>query len=48
MKIWCNCFTSVLTSFLGMLSLSNSIIGCSWIAPLMPVVIVMREAPKVL
>ena len=31
-----------LTSYLGILSRSNSLIGCSWMAPLMPTVIGMR------
>lgn len=48
MTIWYNCFMSVLTLFLDILSLFNSLIGCSWIAPLTPVVVVMRGAPKVL
>ena len=42
MAIWCNCFISVLISVLGILSFSSSLIGCSWIAPLTLVVIVMR------
>ena len=42
MAIWCNCFMSGLTSFLDSLSHSNSLINCSWMAPLTSVVIVMR------
>jgi hypothetical protein len=42
MPIRCNCFMIDLTSFLGILSCSNSLIGCSWMAPLMAIVIVMR------
>ena len=42
MAIWCKRFISVLISLLGILSFSSSLIGCSWIAPLTMVVIVMR------
>ena len=44
MAIWCKCFISLLISFLGILIFfsSNSLIGCSWITPLTPVVMVMR------
>jgi hypothetical protein len=31
-----------MTSFMDILSCFNSLFGCSWMAPLMPVVIVMR------
>ena len=42
MAVWCRCFISVLISLSGIWSFSRSLIGCSWIAPLTPVVIVMR------
>ena len=42
MAIWCRCFINVLISLLGILSFSRSLIGCSWKAPLMSTVIVMR------
>ena len=45
MAISCSCFMSILISlwvFLGILRFSSSLIGCSWIAPLTPDVIVMR------
>ena len=42
MTIWCHCFISVLISLLGILRFSSSLNGCSWIAPLTPVAIVMR------
>ena len=42
MAIWCIYFMSVPTSILGILSRSNSSIDSSWMAPLMPYVIMMR------
>jgi hypothetical protein len=42
MAIRRNYFMSDLTSFLGILSLSNSLIDCSWISPPTTAVIVMR------
>jgi hypothetical protein len=42
MAFWCRCLISVLISLLGNLSFSKSLIKCLWIAPLTPVVIVMR------
>ena len=42
MAIWCIYFMSVPTSILGILSRSNSSIDSSWMAPLMPSVIMMR------
>ena len=42
MAIWCICFISVLISLLGILRVSSSLIGCSWLAPLTPAVNVMR------
>ena len=39
MAIWCICFISVLIYLLGILRFSSSLIGCSWIAPLTPAVI---------
>ena len=43
MAIWCNCFISFLISFLGIMSFYKSLIDCLWIAPLRPVVMVMRR-----
>jgi hypothetical protein len=44
MAIWCYCFMSVLTSILGIyLNCSNSLVGCSWMAPPTWTVIVTRE-----
>ena len=40
MANWCICFISVLISLLDILRFSSSLIGCSWIDPLTPAVIV--------
>ena len=40
MTIWCKCLMSLMTSFLNILSRLISLIDCSWMAPLTPVVIV--------
>ena len=42
MAIWCSCFINILISLLGILRFSSSLIGRSRMAPLTPVVIVMR------
>ena len=42
MTSWCRCFISALISFLDILSFSKSLIGCWWIAPMTPDVIMMR------
>ena len=36
MAMWWNCFMSVMTSYLGIFSCFNSLIDCSWMAPLTP------------
>ena len=42
MAIWCNCSISAFISCLDILSVSKSLIGCLCIAPLAPIVMVIR------